>query len=937
MNKRKSSTSNEVMAKRIHVSSPYNNLEQRAPEMHAEVVQRASTSHNPNQTTPMLHNESIIRDKHDISVCGEPPTHTRHRRKRSQQRVKINIQVGSDDNVQSYTSDSDEPQTRTSRQRKQARRRVNIRLHIGKNSVEILGDASDSDDHNSQTRGRRKRSRMHHKNDSRHDRRMSNEGDNDSYSIQENAQHQDDDIEVKGERNQGGKDSNIVIQDEDTITNVQYYSADPIEDGEDGNIAFRPHYQGDDITSKVRRERNRGNNYQGKDGINDIGGDVNDANKPSCSTDSKNSVVMFAPREYISDFECTSSDNDTGDDDDDDDDESWCRPTRLDLQEKIETTWPKDSQYIEPSCFHDDDVEYGGDDDDDGWSTSLRRHTLEEFTGGSPGAHVDLGETPTPVSTFHQIFPASLIKTLRKETNAYASFISHKKRKGADKFWTPVTNEEMTAFLGILVIMGADPKSDLADYWSVDTALRNEKIANVMSRNRFQKIRQYFHANDPSTDPANIQNPMERARQRTNHPMYKIAPVLETVMYRSQKYYNLHQQLTIDEAIVGYKASRNGIPTDFIHRKFKEKGYKVHVLVDSKTNYVGNVKFPTSTGSRRGSAHNISKSMAICDDLIQPISGRHHIVYTQRSNTSIEMADWLHEHHQTYIVGSIRQDRKKFPDSLRTDPQNRNHESDIVKNLHRGQYCARQKGDLVAVTYKDYKVLSLISNCRAGFNNNNERISRLVKPIQSRRKIAYSLPAPEIVADYNRHMIDRASQTRSYLYFPSQRQSHKWWMFVFFYLLDVAMWNSWIIYKELVDDKKSHKLFQVEIGCALIGGFSSRRQQLTTKAPILTTFENHHLVKVQGCRGNSCRMCIKVGRRTAKDNYISSQYKCNECGINLCRDCFLPYHQLACSQPKDGKSTQTDADDQDLAGRLWEVNWNGPIFTAVKEEPSGEI
>ena len=73
-----------------------------------------------------------------------------------------------------------------------------------------------------------------------------------------------------------------------------------------------------------------------------------------------------------------------------------------------------------------------------------------------------------------------------------------------------VQDDEMHAFLGILILMGIDPMHEVADYWSMKRSLRNEFIAGVMSRNRFQKIMQYFHCNDADQDSANMVDIDER-------------------------------------------------------------------------------------------------------------------------------------------------------------------------------------------------------------------------------------------------------------------------------------------------------------------------------------------------------------------------------------------------------------------------------------------
>uniref|UniRef100_A0ABM0N0N8 Fibrous sheath CABYR-binding protein-like n=1 Tax=Saccoglossus kowalevskii TaxID=10224 RepID=A0ABM0N0N8_SACKO len=221
---------------------------------------------------------------------------------------------------------------------------------------------------------------------------------------------------------------------------------------------------------------------------------------------------------------------------------------------RIEDTWKRGHRYEEPTEY----MHLGSDDsseseDDEGWSSHLKRHTGSmEFTGDPPGPNVPLDENASVLEAFHTIFPTYLIKKLRRETNKYAQWSQLRKRK-RDKFWHEVKDDEIRAFLGILILMGVDPKMEIGDYWSNQTALRNEFIAGTMSRNRFQKILQYFHCNDADKDPANISDPERRRIEKSREPMYKVLPVLNKIMESSQNSYNLHQEIVIDEAIIGYK------------------------------------------------------------------------------------------------------------------------------------------------------------------------------------------------------------------------------------------------------------------------------------------------------------------------------------------------------------------------------------------------
>nr|XP_006820728.1 PREDICTED: piggyBac transposable element-derived protein 4-like [Saccoglossus kowalevskii] len=578
----------------------------------------------------------------------------------------------------------------------------------------------------------------------------------------------------------------------------------------------------------------------------------------------------------------------------------------------IEETWR--TVYTEPAHYSESEDD-SSREDDDGWSTMLKKRHTRPFTGNTPGPSIDLGKGAKPIDAFYAIFPRSLVKGLWKETNRYANWCITK--NGGDRFWSPASSEEISALIGIIAIMGVDSKPEIADYWSTYQAIRNDYIANIMSRNRYQKLMQYFHCNNPENDPMNIVNDEERRKRKKEAPLYKVQPVLDAVFIKSRECYNMHRQICIDESIVGYKGRYGGVPTVSIQRKPNGKGFKIYALADSKTGYNYRIEIMSMTGSHEQYSREVSRTRDLCERLIIDIRGRHHILYTDSYYTSVDMVNYLLENHEIYVVGSVRQDRVGFPNALRTNPKkNKNHKA--IMQLERGQFVSRQKDKVVAITWKDSTLLNILTTYYEGYRTKNQRVTRSLRSQDTGRKVPYSLPAPEAIYDYNLYMggVDKSNQLRSY--YTAQRQSKKWWKYMFFYLLDTAICNSWILYKESVDPKKTHKAFQIEVGMALVGGFSSRKQQTRNSEPVISSFKNHHLIHGRCTRGTSCRWCIQLGRKTKKGCPVSTVFRCQECSINLCKGCFLPYHHVATGCPDRPKTTQTDEDDLEESRKRWD-------------------
>ena len=83
-----------------------------------------------------------------------------------------------------------------------------------------------------------------------------------------------------------------------------------------------------------------------------------------------------------------------------------------------------------------------------------------------------------------------MCELIAEETNRYATVY----RRLINK--TPVTKEEIWAFLGVIIIMGIHRLPEIDNYWSSDHLLGVEAIKKCMSRNRFWHIWSNVHLVD---------------------------------------------------------------------------------------------------------------------------------------------------------------------------------------------------------------------------------------------------------------------------------------------------------------------------------------------------------------------------------------------------------------------------------------------------------
>ena len=156
---------------------------------------------------------------------------------------------------------------------------------------------------------------------------------------------------------------------------------------------------------------------------------------------------------------------------------------------------------------------------------------------------------------------------------------------------------------------------------------------------------------------------------------------------------------------------------------------------------------------------------------------------------------------------------------------------------------------------------------------------------------------PTVIADYNKYMlgVDKLDQLTSYYSFL--HKSVKWWRKVFFWILEVAVVNSYILYKEQTTAQRGkpipHLIYRRNVIIALSEPIRStaipRRinhggQSIERLKPI-----PHYLEK--GEKRRDCKVCSR--RSDAEGKRHLTLYNCATCTDKppLCpSECFKVYH-----------------------------------------------
>ena len=353
-------------------------------------------------------------------------------------------------------------------------------------------------------------------------------------------------------------------------------------------------------------------------------------------------------------------------------------------------------------------------------------------------------------------------------------------------------------------------------------------------------------------------------------PMFKLRPLLTHMKHKFGEYFVPSKHIAIDEAMIAYDGRvyfKQCMP-----QKPTKWGIKVWEVTDSATGYC--LDFDVFGGKeRRRSAYGVGYD--VIHKLSQRYLNKHYHLHFDRYFTGLPIIEYLYRN-GTYASGTVRLDRKGLPKAAKT-----------VK-LERGASVFYQKNNtnIVLTTWRDKRQVNLLSSCAS------DRVDAQGKP--------------DAIVKFNKYMggVDLSNQLCTY--YRVGRPSHKWWRYVFWFVVNVAITNAWLLFKASVSAERlaqtsSHKKFVLELTEELENEFSSRRKavrrpvrrRIPVRPLALDRDHGHELIKFDG-RALKCWECALQGRRTLRGYKKETTTKCKQCDVALCRGpCFLNFHTPA--------------------------------------------
>lgn len=377
-----------------------------------------------------------------------------------------------------------------------------------------------------------------------------------------------------------------------------------------------------------------------------------------------------------------------------------------------------------------------------------------------------------PVQFFNYFFSSELVKKILEETNLYAVQSKPERPPSFDE-------NDIRQFFGILIYTSLVNMPNTRSMWNDE--LRFAPVADVMPINKFETIRRFIHFNNNDTFIPRDQAGHDR--------LHKIRPVID---FLNDKFSSvaLEQNLSIDEQMCSTKVRH--FMKQYMPMKPHKWGFKFFVMSGiSGFAY----KFEIYAGQEKKNVPTGEPDLGVTSNLVLRLASiiprqKNYRLYHDNYYTSIPLMVHLAKE-GIYSLGTIR--RNRVPNcKLPTES--------TMKNVDRGtsyEFVATIDGvDVSSVIWKDNKCVTLVSSF-AG----KTPISKVRRYDRKVKKII-EVDCPYIITEYNRHMGGVDLMDSFMGRYKIYMKSRKWYIRIFYHLLDMSLVNSWLLYKRVHSKKQ---------------------------------------------------------------------------------------------------------------------------------------
>ncbi|KAG8201208.1 hypothetical protein JTE90_019847 [Oedothorax gibbosus] len=363
---------------------------------------------------------------------------------------------------------------------------------------------------------------------------------------------------------------------------------------------------------------------------------------------------------------------------------------------------------------------------------------------------------------FSYFFPDELFQHIAEQTSLYSA---------QKRINQPVKIEpnDIRKYLGICILSSVAKFKNIRLFWNPVVGI--DLVSRTMSLNNFELIRQFLHLND---------NTLCDSEDK----LFKLRPVIDIL---KEKFLSIpmEESLCVDEQMCATKARHH--MKQYMPKKPHKYGFKLFVLA-GVSGYAYN--FEVYTGASNSTLQDIPDDLGASGSVVvrltRPVPEHQNFkLYFDNYYTSVPLMTYL-KGKGILCLGTVKSDRvpsSKIPNKKE------------MKKMTRGtiiEYVANEGGCEVSnLAWQDNKTVQMLSTF-AGKSPVKD-VSRYDRKTKSR----ISIPCPQVIQIYNKHMGGVDLHDSLLGRYKISMRTRKWYFRLFYHLLDLAIINSWLLYRRV--------------------------------------------------------------------------------------------------------------------------------------------
>lgn len=284
----------------------------------------------------------------------------------------------------------------------------------------------------------------------------------------------------------------------------------------------------------------------------------------------------------------------------------------------------------------------------------------------------------------------------------------------------------------------------------------------------------------------------ERDQKLKNDKLAAVREIYELVVEKFKSSYNPSQNLTVDERISPFKG-RVGFKV-FMPNKPQKYGIKLWMLCDAENYFVSNFKIYSG---KVGNLREVNQGENVVMDLTSHLNAGYNIT-VDNFFTSIPLAlKLLGRKNPMTLLGTLRSNRKYIPSTIKSHSK---------KEEYSSKFCFSEDCMIVSYIPKKDKSVILLSSSEP----NTEVID------DEKRK-------PEVILEYNKtkfgvDKLDEITKSTTCI-----RGTRRWTLNVFYNILDMICYNSYVSYNIGRNKKTKRRDFLIELSKILCQTYAAKR------------------------------------------------------------------------------------------------------------------